>query len=74
MSKFITKEVRLQSVTQEEGRAAVDRMEEIFDQFGVPDATIYALWNLYGVSASDALIRYGRLDPPMGHEETNGHS
>ena len=49
-------------------------MEEIFDVYGLPDDTRQALWECYQVLASDVLIRFGELDPEIGHSEQNGQS
>ena len=66
--------VRLKSVTQDDGQKALDSMEEIFDEHGIPDETRMTLWECYQVFASDILIRIGELDPEFGYDEHNGHS
>jgi len=70
----VTKTVRLASVTRDDGQTAIDQMEEIFDVYGLPDDTRQALWECYQVLASDVLIRFGELDPEIGHSEQNGQS
>ena len=74
MPDYITKTVRLASVTREDGQTALDQMEDIFEEYGVPDDARQSLWEIYQVFASNVLIRFGEFDPKMGHSEQNGHS
>ena len=48
-------------------------MEEIFNEYDVPDDTRQLLWEYYRVFASDVLIRFGEFNPEIGFEEHNGH-
>jgi hypothetical protein len=58
MPDYITKSVRLASVAREDGQTALDQMEDIFDEYGVPDDARQSLWEIYQVFASDVLIRF----------------
>lgn len=65
--------VRLIRVTKDDGQKALDAMEEIFDEYNIPDETRMMLWEAYQVFASDILIRFGELNPEFGYDEHNGH-
>jgi hypothetical protein len=66
--------VRLQRVTKDDAQYAVDSMEEIFDEYDIPDETRLSLWEYYQIFASDVLIRFGEFSPDVGYSEHNGHS
>jgi len=65
--------VRLRRVTKDEAQAALDAMEDIFDEFDLPDETRLALWGHYQTFATDVLIRFGEFNPEIGYDEHNGH-
>lgn len=65
--------VRLRRVTKDDGQKALDLIEEIFDEYGIPDEIRMTLWECYQVFASDILTRFGELDPEIGYDEHNGH-
>ena len=65
--------VRLRRVTKDEAQAALDAMEDIFDEYDLPDETRLALWEHYQIFASDVLIRFGEFSPDVGYSEHNGH-
>lgn len=65
--------VRLRRITKNEAQAALDAMEDIFDEHDVPDETRLALWEHYQTFASDVLIRFGEFNPEIGYPEQNGH-
>ncbi len=65
--------VRLHRVTKDDGQKALDSIEEILDEYGIPDETRTTLWENYQTFASDILIRFGELNPEFGYDEHNGH-
>lgn len=62
--------IRLQRVTKDDAQYAVDSMEEIVNEYDVPDETRLSLWEYYQILASDVLIRFGEFRPDT---ERNGH-
>ena len=69
----ITVSVRLCRVTKDDAQHAPDAMEGIFDEYEVPDELRLELWEHFSTLASDALIRFGELNPDIGYSENNGH-
>lgn len=65
--------VKLPRVTKDDSQAALDAMEDIFDDYELPDDKRLALWEHYRTFASDVLIRFGEFDPEIGYGEQNGH-
>jgi hypothetical protein len=70
---MITKQVRLQNVTKDDAQAALDAIEDIFNEYGLPDPVRLQLWEHFQVFASDVLIRFGEFNPEVGYDEQNGH-
>lgn len=68
----VTVSVRLRRVTKDDAQAALDSMEEIFNEYDIPDETRLSLWQYYHIFASDVLIRFGELDPDVSYGEHNG--
>ena len=69
----ITVSVRLCRVTKDDAQLALNAIEDIFDEYEVPDETRLELWENFQTLASDALIRFGELKPDVGYSEHNGH-
>jgi hypothetical protein len=69
----VSKSVRLHRVTKDDAQYAVDSMEEIFNEYYIPDETRLSLWEYYQILASDVLIRFGEFCPDVGYPEHNGH-
>lgn len=65
--------VRLRRVTKDDSQNAVDAMQDIFDEYEIPDETRLELWEHYQVFASDVLIRFGEFCPDVSYGEHNGH-
>ncbi|MCI0333792.1 MAG: hypothetical protein L0228_11290 [Planctomycetes bacterium] len=64
--------VTLRRVTKDDAQYAIDSMEEIFNEYDVPDETRLSLWGYYQIFASDVLIRFGEFNPEIGYPEHNG--
>ncbi len=71
---MITKQVQLQNVTKDDAQSALDAIEEILDEYGLPDDTRLQLWQHFQVFATDVLIRFGEFNPDVGYDEQNGHA
>jgi hypothetical protein len=69
----VTVSVRLRRVTKDDAQYAIDSMEEIFNEYDIPDETRLSLWEYYQVFASDVLLRFGEFSPEIGYPEHNGH-
>jgi hypothetical protein len=65
--------VRLIRVTKDDAQYAINSMEEIFDEYDIPDETRLSLWEYYRIFASDVLLRFGELSPDVSYGEHNGH-
>lgn len=70
---MVTKQVQLQNVTKDDAQSALDAIEEIFDEYGLPDPVRLQLWEHFQVFATDVLIRFGEFNPDVGYPEHNGH-
>ena len=68
---YTTISVRLRRVKKDDAQSAVDAMEDIFDEYEIPDETRLELWEQYQTLASDALIRFGELNPDVGYPKHN---
>lgn len=64
--------VRLQNVTKDDAQNALDAMEDIFDDYNLPDEIRLQLWEHYQTFASELLMRFGEFNPEIGHDERNG--
>jgi hypothetical protein len=65
--------VRLADVTKDDAQAALDAMEDIYEEYEIPDEIRLQLWEHYQTFASDILIRFGEFNPEIGYPEQNGH-
>ena len=65
--------VQLCRVTKDDAQKALDSIEDIFDEYEIPDETRLELWEHYQTLASDILLRFGKFNPDVGYSEHNGH-
>jgi hypothetical protein len=70
--EIVNVSVRLHRVTKDDAQNALDAMQDIFDEYEIPDETRLKLWEHYQTFASDVLIRLGEFSPDVGYSEHNG--
>ena len=63
----------LRPFTKEDAQNALDAIQDVFDNYEIPDETRLELWEHYQTVASEVLIRFGELNPDIGYSDRNGH-